>query len=108
MKLKFKHQPYQTQAVEAVADCFAGQPRRTGLEYRVDPGPTQTHPQMTMDLDAGFRNHDIELPAEALLENVRVVQRTGNLPPSEKLSATPVSGVNLDIEMETGTGKTDK
>jgi len=27
VKLKFKHQPYQTRAVQAVADCFAGQPR---------------------------------------------------------------------------------
>ena len=26
MKLKFKKQSYQTHAVEAVADCFAGQP----------------------------------------------------------------------------------
>lgn len=26
MKLKFKKQAYQTSAVEAVADCFAGQP----------------------------------------------------------------------------------
>jgi type III restriction enzyme len=38
MKLKFKHQPYQTAAVEAVADCFAGQPRVTGVRYRLDPG----------------------------------------------------------------------
>ena len=26
MKLKFKVQPYQTAAVEAVRDCFKGQP----------------------------------------------------------------------------------
>lgn len=26
MKLKFKKQEYQTEAVNAVADCFAGQP----------------------------------------------------------------------------------
>ena len=26
MKLKFKVQPYQTQAVDSVVDCFAGQP----------------------------------------------------------------------------------
>ena len=38
MKLKFKKQAYQTNAVEAVADCFAGQPKREGLNYRVDPG----------------------------------------------------------------------
>jgi type III restriction enzyme len=38
MKLKFKKQGYQTNAVEAVADCFAGQPKLEGLNYRLDPG----------------------------------------------------------------------
>jgi type III restriction enzyme len=30
MKLKFKVQPYQTHAVDALADCFAGQPKSSG------------------------------------------------------------------------------
>ena len=30
MKLKFKHQPYQTNAVNAVVACFAGQPKEIG------------------------------------------------------------------------------
>ena len=38
MKLKFKVQPYQTNAVDAVVDCFAGQPKSNGLSYRIDPG----------------------------------------------------------------------
>ena len=38
MKLKFKKQAFQTNAVEAAADCFAGQPKREGLNYRIDPG----------------------------------------------------------------------
>ncbi len=38
MKLKFKKQAYQTNAVEVVADCFAGQPKREGFNYRLDPG----------------------------------------------------------------------
>lgn len=38
MKLKFKVQPYQTNAVESVVDCFAGQPFSTGTTYRIDPG----------------------------------------------------------------------
>ncbi|MFZ3141684.1 hypothetical protein [Polaromonas sp.] len=41
MKLKFKKQAYQTSAVEAVADCFAGQPKFTGIEYRIDPARTE-------------------------------------------------------------------
>lgn len=38
MKLKFKVQPYQTEAVDAVIDCFDGQPRRKGVRYTIDPG----------------------------------------------------------------------
>lgn len=38
MKLKFKVQPYQTAAVDAVVDCFAGQPYASGPAYRIDPG----------------------------------------------------------------------
>jgi hypothetical protein len=38
MKLKFKKQLFQTDAVNAVADCFAGQPKAEGVTYRIDPG----------------------------------------------------------------------
>lgn len=37
MKLKFKIQEYQTRAVEAVVDCFKGQPEITTLNCQVDP-----------------------------------------------------------------------
>jgi len=38
MKLKFKTQAYQTAAVQAVVDCFSGQPNQSGVRYRMDPG----------------------------------------------------------------------
>ena len=39
MKLKFKQQGvYQTDAVKAVVDCFAGQPKSQGFKYAIDPG----------------------------------------------------------------------
>lgn len=38
MKLKFRQQAYQTDAVRAVVDCFAGQPKCHGFKYAVDPG----------------------------------------------------------------------
>jgi type III restriction enzyme len=31
MKLPFKHNEYQSDAVEAVVDCFAGQPKVEGV-----------------------------------------------------------------------------
>ena len=40
MKLKFKTQAYQTAAVQAVVDCFKGQPPASSeaISYRIDPG----------------------------------------------------------------------
>jgi type III restriction enzyme len=110
MKLKFKHQPYQTAAVEAVADCFAGQPRVTGARYRIDPGRPSAgaEPQHQGSLldDAGFRNQDFQLADAVLLANLQRVQRAAQLPVSEALVRTPGCAINLDVEMETGTGKT--
>lgn len=108
MKLKFKKQPFQTDAVEAVADCFAGQPSSTGIKYRVDPGRSvDASGQTISDLEVeGFKNADIAIPASKILENLHTVQQRQNLPLSSALVSTKVSPVNLDIEMETGTGKT--
>ncbi len=38
MKLKFKIQQYQTDAVESVINVFKGQPNQANLEYRMDKG----------------------------------------------------------------------
>jgi type III restriction enzyme len=46
------------------------------------------------------------LPAEAILKNIQAVQVRQNLPVSDSMRQTKVSPVNLDVEMETGTGKT--
>lgn len=37
MKLKFKVQPYQTNVMDAVVDCFAGLVKTVGIAYRIDP-----------------------------------------------------------------------
>ena len=38
MKFRFKVQTFQTDAVDAVVDCFKGQPPSNGLRYSIDPG----------------------------------------------------------------------
>ena len=120
MKLKFKTQAYQTAAVQAVVDCFKGQiPHHGGIRYRLDPGTQKAapgSPQASLALDAGseaaadfeaaFRNADLTLSEVALLDNIHAVQRGQNLPLSDALVKNKVAKVNLDIEMETGTGKT--
>ena len=103
MKFKFKIQPYQTEAVENTVAVFAGQPSHDNALYRRDLGKFHQH---RIDEDeSGYRNHDIELSSQQLLENIRKIQAVSDLSLSEKLSAG-LGAVNLDIEMETGTGKT--
>lgn len=107
MKFKFKIQQYQTDAVENTVAVFAGQPSYdTSLLYHRDMGRQQLQ-QINQDLDddSGYRNRDIELSSGQLLANIRRVQADSMLPLSEKIS-TGHGAVALDIEMETGTGKT--
>lgn len=108
MKLKFKKQAYQTNAVNAVADCFTGQPQASGIKYRVDPGLTKKGQQQRVMDDAGFRNKDVVLSSAQVFKNIHNVQHSQNLPLSTALVNDKKTGcsINLDIEMETGTGKT--
>jgi type III restriction enzyme len=119
MKLKFKVHSYQTNAVDAVVDCFAGQPKSSGLNYRIDPGRVD----QARLYQEGFKNDDIHLTDGQFLTNVHAVQKRQNLPLSKSLgdftevdrsgkvkakpgAYKPGAKLNLDIEMETGTGKT--
>ena len=109
MKLKFKVQPYQTSAVESVVDCFAGQVNASGIAYRIDPGYNRNKAgQVQSDLyeQTGLKNADIQLTDAQILTNIQAVQRRQNLPLSDKLVSSSGCNVNLDVEMETGTGKT--
>ena len=102
MKFQFKIQQYQTDAVENTVGVFAGQPSHDPAAYRRDVGRERLDFEET-----GYRNAEVELDARLLLENIRKVQRESNIPLSDKLVATNGLGAySLDIEMETGTGKT--
>lgn len=107
MKLKFKTQAYQTAAVQTVVGCFKGQPPASSeaITYRIDPGKAKKGID-DLFTEAGFKNADLVLSDTAMLDNIHQVQRSQNLPISDALVKTKVARVNLDIEMETGTGKT--
>jgi type III restriction enzyme len=100
MKLKFKIQPFQTRAVESVVDCFDGQVNTEGQKYRIDPGKRDEVVEVS-----GFKNADIQITSR-LLSNIQAVQKRQNLPISRELISSAGCKLNLDIEMETGTGKT--
>ncbi|WP_414939594.1 type III restriction-modification system endonuclease [Amycolatopsis sp. cmx-11-51] len=113
MKLQFKVQQYQTEAVDAVVECFDGQPKHDGVSYRIDPGKPK--PAATPALfetnatpDSGLKNAEITLGSKRLLDNLHRVQRSRNLPLSVEIkdSKAAPGAPNLDVEMETGTGKT--
>jgi type III restriction enzyme len=117
-----------------VVDCFAGQVKTPGIAYRIDPGVNKkqlAQGPILLDTDieqTGFKNADIQLTDAQLLANIQAVQRRQNLPLSQSLEdfhvkndrkdcyvpasetykklAKSICGIHLDVEMETGTGKT--
>lgn len=105
MKFKFKIQQYQTDAVENTVAVFRGQPSHTLSTYRRDLGTYQNQRITYKEEEAGYGNHRLELDKQTILRNIRFVQNLYDITPSETLSKG-VAPVNLDIEMETGTGKT--
>ena len=117
MKFRFKIQQYQSDAVNAVADVFRGQPYVERTKYTMDMGSRPQAAQMTMfdvdapqnlleeDYDVGFANNRIELSSSMLLDNIKTIQSLANIKESDMLSNN-LGAVDLDVEMETGTGKT--
>ena len=96
MKLKFKHQDFQTDAVNAVVDLFAGQ-ESAHSTFSVETG---AQVQMSGMNEMGFGN-GLVIDDNALLENMHAVQKRNNLPITDDAKTHQFS-----IEMETGTGKT--
>ena len=117
MKFKFKIQDYQTEAVDAVVKAFDGQPYNDRFSYMRDMG-NQTKIVQTSFIDeyanyddevkTGFENAPIALSDAQLLDNIRSLQLANNIKQSTALSKPFGDGCRcaLDIEMETGTGKT--
>ncbi len=108
MGFTYKVQDFQTAAVEAVVDVFEGQPKPSGDDnrYKVDPGRVEGTTQLSL-AELGFKNYGIQLAHRQLVTNLQKVQkRQYSLKPASSLAPGPGSQVNLDVEMETGTGKT--
>ncbi|WP_201547993.1 type III restriction-modification system endonuclease [Psychrobacter sp. Pi2-1] len=138
MEIKFKELQYQLDAVNAVADCFNGQPKEIAQQYTIDQGkqklpinPTgeslslfsddelaSTEQSLLFDeLHIGYANAPID-DLSKVLDNIRSVQASQGLTQSSELITDDTSTkggkgqnlttspINLNIEMETGTGKT--
>lgn len=97
MKIKYKHQGFQVEAARNVVRAFEGQPYCDGANYIMDWGAQK---QL---FGTGFGNAPLKLDRADIKENVRTIQMEQGLKPIDHLEG---EGVNLTIEMETGTGKT--
>ena len=129
MKFNFKIQQYQTDAVDAVVKVFQGQGYHDRISYIRDVGKRQANQQMRLNIeidqqyswdtgeerqlniydldddDTGYKNEVVELTDDQLLMNIQKIQSQNNIKQSQNL-VKDLGRCSLDIEMETGTGKT--
>lgn len=112
MKFNFKIQQYQTDAVDAVIKAFNGQGHKDKLSYVRDLGKVKNDSAQILledDFDhlndTGYKNEAVGLSDEQLLHNIQTIQNESNIKLSKELSKD-LGRCSLDIEMETGTGKT--
>jgi len=119
MKLQFKEQAFQLQAVKAVVDCFDGQPLKTNKftlersqeiirKAKLAAEGNQGLFESEVLEEIGYRNSPLGISDAQVLKNIQAVQRINDLNESQKIERSTGSkhGYNLTIEMETGTGKT--
>lgn len=90
MELKFEELPYQLDAVNAVANLFAGQPNHARTFDLTSQGTGR------------FVGNGLDLDWETLGRNLNAVQKQNGQPETE----IGAHGLNFSLEMETGTGKT--
>ncbi len=129
MKFKFKIQPFQTEAAESIVRVFAGQLNVGESKYRRDIGNDKRLGEeervalrglnliaysslseekkrfVEEEYEAAYRNENVQLSKEQLLKNIHAVQTENNIKYSSDI-ASGLGTVSLDVEMETGTGKT--
>ena len=109
MKFKFTIQPYQTEAVDSVVGVFAGQPFNDQFTYRRDVNIERNILNWNIsddELVMGFANARVQLDFNQLMANVHRIQTRNNIKLSDTLANAGLGVCSLDVEMETGTGKT--
>ncbi len=119
MQFQYKIQPFQTEAVQSVISIFSGQAysdrvgytRDLGIRIAEAPHPFQTsfltspEPEPEEEIEVGFKNEVLHLTDTELLQNIHNIQALNNIKQSPSLVKN-LGRCSLDVEMETGTGKT--
>jgi type III restriction enzyme len=129
MKIQFKIQEFQTKAVKNVVEVFKEQPKIINSTYRRDIGSNKIinssdkaihmgftyleqaalsdreKYQIEQEYETAYHNARLFLTKKQLLKNIRLIQNRNNIKLSSEI-ADGLGAVSLDVEMETGTGKT--
>lgn len=122
MKLQFKEQNFQIEAVAAIVKCFEGQSLKTNRftlerskqilkktrEIASDNAYQSSAFEGDVFEDIGYRNSAVQITDMQVLENIIAIQREQYLIENKNLDILKGAnlGYNFTIEMETGTGKT--
>lgn len=104
----FEPLDYQRQAIESVVRCFFD-PTHSGARVSRSVAELPRRPGDLPGLNDGEIYANEEVPdTKQVLRNLQAVQRDNKLPISRCLRKDPMLGcqICLDVEMETGTGKT--
>ena len=112
MRFKFKIQPYQTAAADAVSFVFEGQPKSEAFTYLRDLGVTKSH----MGMQSMFGDGQLEAQEATAMRRSSSAAMSScgtSTASSQKTSwrnrltlSDDIGACQLDVEMETGTGKT--
>lgn len=105
--IRFDEQPFQIDAINAVADAFEGQYPADGQKLLTLQAKLAQDDSLLADMTQDFtvKGNSLQLSGKMLTDNTRNIQeRNGIEMPPE--SDTARYGQNYTVEMETGTGKT--
>ena len=111
MKFQFDpRQSYQTEAIASVIGLFAGQPANAPAlvqqllpSQEISPNGADGSLFSTQTLETGAVANNLLVGRKTILENLQEIQNTRGLEVADQLFG---EGLDFDIEMETGTGKT--
>lgn len=116
MKLQYKDQKFQEDAVNSVTRVFDGQPKQTPIQYIQNLGEEKQLKLLTM---SSFKNATLKLNEDDILKNINEIQKENGILVDSSINKMMIGGkdtktnidnststLTLSIEMETGTGKT--